>query len=584
MIKLLQKKLKENKINYYIIPTDDDHCSEVVGDHYQTRAYLSGFDGSAGTLVVTPQNAYLWTDGRYFIQAAKQLKEGIQLMKMGQKGVPTLQQFLVDNIKDGDTIGFDGTTMTCKFVLDLEEALNVDYHIVSKDMVNDLWNDRPKRSCEKAFIYDIQYCGMSAKEKIDIIKEYMKENDCDSHIITTLDDIAWTFNIRGHDIPESPEVLAFALITLDKSYLYLQKGAYDQDLENELNKENIYIKDYLDIYNDCSKLKGRTLINSSSLNYELFNKIDCELVNGMYPSTAFKACKNETELKCTRNAHIKDGVAMTKTMYWLKKNHGVIPMDEMSISKQVLEFRKEQELFVEPSFTSIVGWKDNAALMHYHPTEQQYSIVEGNGLLLIDSGGQYLDGTTDITRTYALGEVSDIEKTHFTLVFQGMMALQKAKFLKGATGLSLDILARTPIWEVDLDYQCGTGHGIGHFLNVHEGPHGIRPRARTQNEYTVLEEGMIVTDEPGIYLEGQYGIRLENELVVTCGVENEYGQFMHFECITFAPIDLDAIKVEMLTYKEKKWLNDYHKEVYDKISPYLNEDEKEWLKHYTRPI
>lgn len=584
MIKLLQKKLKDNKINYYIIPTDDDHCSEVVGEHYQTRAYLSGFDGSAGTLIVSQNNAYLWTDGRYFIQAAKQLKEGIQLMKMGQKGVPTIQQFLADNLKDGDTIGFDGTTMKCQFVLDLEDAIQADYHIVSKDMVNDLWKDRPNRSCEKAFIYDIQYCGMSAKEKIDVIKEYMKENNCNSHIITTLDDIAWTFNIRGHDIPASPEVLAFALITLDKSYLYLQKDAYDKELEEAFNKENIFIKDYLDIYSDAAKLKGRTLINSATLNYELFNKIDCELVNGIYPSTAFKACKNETELKCTRNAHIKDGVAMTKTMYWLKKNHGVIPMDEMSISNQVLEFRKEQDLFVEPSFTSIVGWKENAALMHYHPTESEYSKVEGNGLLLIDSGGQYLDGTTDITRTYALGEVSDIEKTHFTLVFQGMMALQKAKFLKGATGLSLDILARTPIWEVDLDYQCGTGHGIGHFLNVHEGPHGIRPRARTQGEYTVLEEGMIVTDEPGIYLEGQYGIRLENELVVTNGVENEYGQFMHFECITLAPIDLDAIKVEMLTYKEKQWLNDYHKEVFNKISPFLNEEETEWLKHYTREI
>lgn len=584
MIKLLQKKLKENKINYYIVPTDDDHCSEVVGEHYQARAYLSGFNGSAGTLIVTQDHAYLWTDGRYFIQAAKQLKDGIELMKMGQKGVPTIMQFLKDHIKDGDVIGFDGTTMMSKFVLELEEQLDADYHIVSHDYVSDIWEDRPQRSCEKAFIYDIQYCGMSAKEKISIIKEYMKENDCDSHVITTLDDIAWTFNIRGHDIPESPEVLAFALITLDQSYLYLQKGAYDQELELAFNKDNIFIKDYLDIYKDCEKLKGRTLINSATLNYELFNKIDCELVNGMYPSTAFKACKNEVELQCTRNAHIKDGVAMTKTMYWLKKNHGHIPMDEMSISRQVRAFREEQDLFVEPSFTSIVGWKENAALMHYHPTDTQYSKVEGHGLLLIDSGGQYLDGTTDITRTYAMGEISDIEKTHFTLVFQGMMALQKAKFLKGATGLSLDILARTPIWDVDLDYQCGTGHGIGHFLNVHEGPHGIRPRARTQNEYTVLEEGMIVTDEPGIYLEGQYGIRLENELVVTLGVENEYGQFMHFECITLAPIDLDAIKVEMLTYKEKKWLNDYHKEVYDKISPYLNEEEQEWLKHYTREI
>ncbi len=584
MLKQLQNKLKENKINYYIIPTDDDHQSEIVGDYYQVRSYISGFDGSAGTLIVTQDNAYLWTDGRYFIQAAKQLKEGIQLMKMGQKGVPTIPEFLKSHVKDGDVIGFDGQTMMCQFIIELEEILTCDYHILSKDMIHDLWVDRPQRSCEKAFVYDIQYCGMSAQEKIQIIQEYMKENNCESHIITTLDDIAWTFNIRGHDNHESPEVLSFALITLDKSYLYLQKGAYDQELIDFYQANNIYIKDYLDIYKDAKQLTGRVLINSQSLNYELFNQINCELVNGMNPSTAFKACKNEVELACTRNAHIKDGVAMTKVMYWLKKNHGVIDMDEMSISNKVLELRSQQDLFVSPSFTSIVGWKENAALMHYHPTPSQYSKIEGNGLLLIDSGGQYLDGTTDITRTYALGQISDIEKYHFTLVFRGMIALQQAHFLKGATGLSIDILARMPMWEVDLDYQCGTGHGVGHFLNVHEGPHSIRPRARSRYEYTVLEEGMIVTDEPGIYLENQYGIRLENELIVRNGTENEYGQFMHFECITFAPIDLDAIDVSILTYKEKQWLNDYHKQVYDKISPFLTTEEQEWLKEYTREI
>lgn len=584
MLKKLQKKLKDYKINYYIIPTDDDHQSEIVGDYYQVRSYISGFDGSAGTLIVTQDNAYLWTDGRYFIQAAHQLKEGIELMKMGQKGVPTIQQFLKDHIQDGDVIGFDGETMMCKFIIDLEESLECDYKIYSKDMMDDLWKDRPQRSAEKAYMYDLKYCGMSAKEKIRVIQEYMKENDCESHIITTLDDIAWTFNIRGQDTHESPVVLAFALITLDKAYLYLQDRTYDFKLANEYKKENIFIKDYFDIYKDVTKLKGRTLINSSSLNYTLFNQISSELVDGIYPSTAFKAVKNDTELACTRNAHIKDGVAMTKAMYWLKKNHGVIEMDELMISNKIRELRAQQDLFVFPSFTSIVAWKDNAALMHYHPTDTDYSKIEGNGLLLIDSGGQYLDGTTDITRTYALGEISEIEKTHFTLVFQGMMALQKAHFLKGATGLSVDILARMPMWEVDLDYQCGTGHGVGHFLNVHEGPHGIRPRARSLNEYTVLEEGMIVTDEPGIYLENQYGIRLENELIVRNGTENEYGQFMYFECITFAPIDLDAIDISMLSPKEKKWLNDYHKEVYDKVSPYLDSDEQEWLKHYTREI
>lgn len=584
MIKEFQKLLKEKKIDYYIVPTDDDHQSETVGEHYQARAYLSSFTGSAGTLIVTPQTAYLWTDGRYFIQAAKELKDGIELMKMRQKGVPTLLEFLKQHVQDHDVIAFDGETMTCQFVLNLENELDVDYELQCVNLMEEFWKDQPARSHEKAYMYDVKYNGAFPHEKIAVIQEYMKENDCQSHVIASLDDIAWVMNLRGRDIPCSPTALAFALLTLDESYLYLQKEAYDQDLVRLYKKENIVIKNYEDIYTDVAKLTGRVLIDTANINYQLFNCISCDVVDGMNPSQAFKAIKNEIEIKNTKNAHIKDGVAMTKFMYWLKKNYGHMPMDERSVSQRVLAFRQEQDLFQEPSFTTICAWQKNAALMHYHATKDNYSTIEGDGLLLIDSGGQYDDGTTDITRTYALGQVSDIQKKHYTMVLQGMLALQEATFLYGCTGQNLDILAREPMWSENIDYQCGTGHGVGHFLNVHEGPHGIRPTSRNEREATALEAGMVVTDEPGIYLENQYGIRIENELLCVEGQENEYGQFLHFEPLTFVPIDLDAIDVNMLSPKEKCWLNNYHHNVYEKISPFLTDEEKEWLKDYTHQI
>lgn len=584
MIKEFQKLLKEKKIDFYIVPTDDDHQSEMVGAYYQVRAYLSGFSGSAGTLLVTPDEAYLWTDGRYFIQAAKELKEGITLMKMAQKGVPTLIEFLKERVKDNDVIAFDGKTMKCQFVFELEEALDKDAQIINCDLIKDFWTNRPAMPCEKAYMYDLQFHGCPAHEKIQVIQEYMKENDCYAHIIAPLDDIAWTFNLRGGDIPCSPTALAFAIITLDESYLYLQKDAVDDKLISLYKEENVIIKDYFDIYEDVQKLTGRVLINTAHINYQLFNCIQCDIVEGINPSQVFKAIKNETEIRNTQNAHLKDGVAMTKFMYWLKTNYGKIPMDELSVADKVLEYRQQQDLFTQTSFTTICAFNENAALMHYHASKEHYSSIEGNGFLLIDSGGQYLDGTTDITRTYALGEVSSQQKKHYTMVLQGMLALQYAHFLYGCTGQNLDILARQPMWRENLDYQCGTGHGIGHFLNVHEGPHGIRPRPRTNAEATTFEAGMIVTDEPGIYLEGKYGIRIENELLCVECKENEYGQFLHFDVLTYVPIDLDAIDVDLLTYQEKNWLNDYHQDVYTKISPYLSEEEKAWLKDYTRKI
>lgn len=584
MIKEFQKLLKEKQIDYYIVPTDDDHQSETVGDYYQSRAYLSGFDGSAGVLLVTQEEAFLWTDGRYFIQAQKQLYDGITLMKQGMKGVPTLNDFILARLKEDEVIAFDGKTMNCQFVLDIDERSNCSFVIRDIDLLEEYWTDRPAMSKEKAFLYESQYRGKETKDKLLDIRNYLKEAECDSHIITTLDDIAWIFNIRGHDIPHSPSLLAFALITLEDAYIYLQDGVYDNSIQEALLDQGVTIKNYYEIYEDAKKLEGCVLINPSQINYKIFQNLECDYITEENPSQKMKAIKNEVEIKNTTNAHLKDGVAMTRFMYWLKNNYPQTKMDELSIAQKVLEFRQQQDLFVEASFSTICGYKENAALMHYHATKDNFSQIDGDGLLLIDSGGQYLDGTTDITRTYALGQISDIEKEHYTRVLRGMITLQNAKFLYGCSGINLDILARTPMWDIDIDYQCGTGHGVGHFLNVHEGPHGIRPKPRLKGEETPLEVGMIVTDEPGVYLEGQYGIRIENELLVQPGTENEYGQFLHFDVLTLAPIDLDAINPKLLSTQEKVWLNNYHKLVYDKISPYLNNDEQVWLKQYTKAI
>lgn len=583
MLKELQKLMKKEKIDYYIVPTDDDHQSENVGEYFQARKYLSGFTGSAGTLLVTQKEAFLWTDGRYFIQAAKELRDDVKLMKMNTEGYPTLLEYLAKNVQSYQTVGFDGKTMNTKFVYNLMDSFTFDVNIECCDLITPVWKNRPEMSCNKAYLYDIQYHGIEANEKIDMIREYMEVNNCNAHVITALDDIAWIFNIRGSDIDSTPVVLAYALITMDDAYLYLQDEAYDEDIKNALKDQGVTIRDYYDIYDDVYEIEGTVLLDLANINYELMSMIQCDVVDGKNPSQYFKSIKNKVEIKNTINAHIKDGAAVTKFMYWLKKNIGKIDMDEISVADKLTEIREAMPLCLESSFPPISAYGENAALMHYHATKEHCAKLEPHGFYLVDSGGHYYDGSTDITRTFVLGEITDTMKKHFTLVFKGMMNLQRAKFLYGQTGIDLDCLARFPMWNEGIDYQCGTGHGVGHLLCIHEGPNEFRPKPRTGTP-VALEAGMITTDEPGIYLEGQYGIRLENELLCQYDVKNEYGQFMSFKCLTMAPIDLDGINVDMLAYDEKEALNAYHQEVYEKVSPYLTEEEKEWLKEYTRKI
>ncbi|MEW8961446.1 MAG: aminopeptidase P family protein [Paraclostridium dentum] len=588
----LRKYMGEYKIDAYIIPSSDNHQSEYVGDYFKSRAYISGFTGSAGTLVVTMDEAGLWTDGRYFIQAENQLKNtGIKLFKMGEEGVPTTQEFICEKLYKGSTLGFDGRLISANEGKSLEEKLkeknvSIKYEY---DLVDKVWNDRPSLSNEKAFLLKVNYAGETFSSKLERLREVMKEKNVTSHIITTLDDIAWLFNIRGRDVKYTPVVLSYAIITLGEVYLFIDENKLNEEIINELKTENVIIKKYDDIY-EFVKTMDKTeivLLDDGKVSYSIYNNLPNEVqkIKEPNPTMNFKAVKNNIELDNVRNSHLKDGIAFTKFMYWLKNNVGKIEISEISASEKLEELRRAQEGFIEPSFATIAGYREHAAMMHYSATPESDYKLEASDLFLIDSGGQYFDGTTDITRTIALGEVNSELKTHFTAVLRGMINLSMAKFLYGAKGYNLDILARRPMWNVGLDYKCGTGHGVGFLGTIHEAPNGFRWKiAPNRLETATLEEGMVTTNEPGIYIEGSHGIRIENELITKKAEKNEYGQFMEFEVVTFAPIDLDAINVDDLNKEERDYLNNYHRLVYEKISPYLTEEENVWLKKYTRGV
>lgn len=591
-IENIRDLMKEKNIYAYIVPSSDYHQSEYVGDYFKSREFMSGFTGSSGTLIISMDEAGLWTDGRYFIQAENELKDsGIKLFKMGEEGVPTIEEYLLEKLPKNSTLGFDGRVMSVKEGQSLANKLafkgiNIEYKY---DLVNDIWEDRCSLPTEKAFLLGVEYSGESFSDKLYRIRAVMKEKKATTHILASLDDIAWLFNIRGRDVKSNPVVLSYAVISIDSVYLFIDKNKIGKDIRAELSKENVQIKGYEEVYEFIKKIEENevVLIDTSKVNYAIYSNIpsNVQKIEERNPSILFKSIKNEIELKNIRNSHIKDGVAFTKFMYWLKNNIGKIEITEISATQKLEAFRREQDKFIEPSFSTIAAYKDHAAIMHYSATEESNYKLEPRDLFLVDSGGQYFDGTTDITRTIALGPIPENVRKDFTNVVRGMIRLSKAKFLYGCRGYNLDILARGPLWEEGIDYKCGTGHGIGFVLNVHEGPNGFRWKVREDiDDSCILEEGMVTTNEPGVYVENSHGIRIENEIVVRKAEKNEYGQFMDFEVITFAPIDLDAIDESLILKDEKVYLNNYHKQVYDKISPYLNEEEKQWLKTYTREI
>ena len=584
----LRRVMKEKGIFAYIIPSADYHQSEYVGEFFKGRQFISGFTGSAGTVVITPDKAILWTDGRYFLQAEQELSTScVELYKMGEENVPTTFEYIENEVPAGSKIGFDGRAISAAMGSELEESLAKKNITISYegDLLDAVWEDRPVLSDAKAFLLDIKYSGEDFTSKIARVRKAMNDCGATTHILTSLDDIAWLFNIRGGDIKYNPVVLSYAVVTLDKAILFVDENKLNEEIKASFGEEVVEIKGYFEIDEFVKTIEKEevVLVDSSKISYTILKNIPegIKVINAMNPSTIFKAQKNPVEIENTKQVHIRDGVAVTKFMYWLKNNIGKIEITEISAADKMTELRKEQGKFIEPSFASIAGYGANGAIVHYSATEESNTTLEPKGLFLLDSGGQYFDGTTDITRTFAVGPLTEEEKSNFTSVARAMIRLSGAKFLYGVNGYYLDILARGILWEQNLNYNHGTGHGIGHVLNVHEAPNGFRYDNRN---LATLEEGMITTNEPGFYKAGSHGIRLENEMLCKKGVKNEYGQFMEFEPLTIAPIDLDAINVDLMKEDEKAYLNEYHKMVFDTISPFLSSEEAEWLKEYTRAI
>ncbi|WP_156561301.1 M24 family metallopeptidase [Clostridium paraputrificum] len=582
----LREVMKKENVDYYIIPSGDSHQSEYVPEYYKGRAYVSGFTGSAGTLLVGLEESYLWTDGRYFIQAEKELNgSGIKLMKMNIPGYPSLLEWIKNNVKEGKTLAFDGSTISVNEYKNYKElAKKNGFNIkMDKDFLNEIWSDRPELSKEKIFIHDTKYCGKFTSEKLEEVRAEMTTLEGENYVVTSLDDIAWLFNIRGNDIAYNPVALAYALISDKEAVLYINEEKVTNDDKRTLEAQGVTLKSYNDIYEDIKNVTGSIIIDGAKVNGKLYSLIseDVKIIENLNITTSLKAVKNEVEIKNMEVSQVRDGVAMVKFIKWLKENVGKINVTEISASDKLEEIRAKGENFKGLSFNTIAGYKDHAAMMHYSATEESQYELDSEGMLLIDSGAQYLDGTTDITRTFILGPITEEEKRDFTLVLKSHIVLATTIFLKGTNGCNLDAIARRPLWRYGMDYKCGTGHGVGFFLNVHEGPQGIRPFGNT----IALEPGMILTNEPGVYKENKHGIRTENTLLVTKAFKNdEMGEFYKFDTISYCPIDLEGIDVSLLDEEERGWLNNYHRTVYEKLSPYLNEEEKKFLEKETRSI
>ena len=574
-----RKVMKKYKVDAYIVTSSDYHQSEYIDDYFKGREYLSGFTGSAGVLVIFKDEACLWTDGRYHIQAEKQLKGSeVKLFKQGNLGVPTYKEYIISKLAENSKIGIDAKILLSS---DINEILSKKkYKIVDFDLLAEIWDKRKKLPDGKIFILEDKYTGKTYKEKVKEIRVALKEKGADYNIISSLDDIAWIYNFRGDDVQHNPVALSFTVISEKKASLYIDKNKLNEEAKKYFKDNKVEVKGYFEFFEDIKKLKGNILVDFNKISYAIYEAITKnELINSMNPSTYLKAHKNEIEIANTKDIHIQDGVAIVKFMYWLKNNYKKENITEFSAEEKINSLREKIEGYIDLSFSTISAFGKNAAMMHYSAPEKNSTKIE-DGVYLLDSGGTYLKGTTDITRTFFLGKVGKQEKTDNTLVLKGMLALSRAKFLFGATGTNLDVLARQFLWNIGIDYKCGTGHGVGHILNVHEGPHGIRFQYNPQR----LEVGMIVTNEPGAYIEGSHGIRIENELLVKEACETEHGKFLEFETITYAPIDLDGIVKSLLTKEEKEQLNTYHKEVYEKLKPYLTKAEQAFLKEYTKEI
>lgn len=574
--------MKENKIDFYLVPSKDPHGSEYLPDYYKEREFVTGFTGSQGTAVITNQDAYLWTDGRYFIQAEKEIKDfGFELKKQGQAGVLNYDEWIAENIEDGMTIGLNAEYFSHQEFKSISKKLeNKNIKIIDIDLVKDLWEDRYDFPSDDAFLLDIKYAGKSAKEKIAEIREILKKKNSNMTVLSSLVDIAWTLNIRGMDIKDTPVLISFMIIESDKVILFTDREK-TKKIEKELLKI-VELKDYREFYSYLKTYKDEKIyLDSSSINERIYRGL-CEnnkIIFGRNISEDLKTIKNEVEIKNLEETYVRDGAILFKFICWLKEN-AKNKIGEYEAAMKLDSMRAEDPLYISNSFDTISAYGKNAAMMHYHAREDNQSIIEPKGFYLVDSGGQYYSGTTDITRTIAMGELTEEEIRDYTLTLKSHIDLMDALFLKGTYDLALDGIARYALWQERMDYKCGTGHGIGFVLSVHEGPQRISPR----DPAVRMEEGMIVSNEPGVYKEDKHGIRLENIMRVVFDSKTEDSIFNRFNTISFCPFEIDAIDVNLLTDRQREVLNSYHKEVFEKLSPHLDGDFLAYLKEATREV
>ncbi len=583
-IERIREEMRKRCIDIFMVFSGDYHGSEYVSEYFKCREYLSGFTGSAGTLVITDDKARLWTDGRYFLQAEAELEgSGIILMRSGMDGVSDIDDYLKETVSQGDTIGFDGRTVGLQYIQELADELadaNINFD-PSACLTDIIWDDRPLLKTAPVFLLDEKYAGEASDSKIEKIRKKMELLSADSHIITTLDDIAWILNLRGSDIPYNPVFLSYLLINRESIYLYTKPDVCDDSVCTYLKKLGVSLRDYDSFENDLDDHKlvgGKVLADNNSISVAVYDAISdrAEAIWDRNPSSIMKAKKNSIEMENERQAHIKDGTALTKMIYRLKKNKDIEKLTELDVAAELKTLREEQEGFIEESFAAIVATGENSAVIHYEPDETTNTHIKKDTFLLMDTGGHYYEGTTDVTRTVAIGTVTYEMKKLYTAVLKGNLRLAAAT-VKKCGGTNIDILARTPLWELGYDYRHGTGHGVGYLLNVHEGPQSIRIKRVSGEEDTDFAEGMLTSDEPGVYLPGEYGIRLENLMLTVPRETTQYGDFLQFETLTLAPFDKECILTEDMTAEDLALLRSYYAKVREKLIPHLSSEEKEWL-------
>ena len=586
-IALLREELRREHLSAFIFPTSDPHNSEYTADHWKGREWISGFTGSAGIAVVTLKSAALWTDSRYFIQAEEQLRgTEFQLMKRKMDGTPTIREWIAAELADMNDkeIGVDGSVISVADVEQLKEEVKRRGGITVRtnfDPLQRIWKDRPAIPQNPVVIQPIELAGEEAKSKLQRIRQALRKQHADGMLVVALDDIAWTLNLRGCDVHCNPVFVAYLLIASDKATLYIDKVKVSDEVYSYLKSQGVDVADYSAITRGLKDyFEYNILLDPDEVCYTLYQQVSCNIVRETSPIPALKAIKNERELLGFRSAMLRDGIALVKFLKWLDERIGKEKLTEISVSDKLESLRAEQPLYRGLSFDTIAGYEEHGAIVHYEATPETNVELQAKGLLLIDSGAQYQDGTTDVTRTIALGPLTDEQRRVYTLVLKGHLQLQYLHFPDGVSGTQLDAIARQSLWKAGLNYLHGTGHGVGCYLSVHEGPHQIRMEWRPAK----MHEGMTVTDEPGVYLEGRFGVRIENTLLATSYMETEFGKFLQFEPLTLCPIDKTPIVLDMMTPEEIEWLNAYHQHVFNTLSPHLSDVENRWLRKATAPF